>query len=87
MTATRTLEDHRLHKIHMKNTYHAVFDSPAGVDVLQDLRDFCGMDSDAFADNAEKTAYNLGMRRVFLYIQHTMDVSKEEINAMTRKEG
>ena len=87
MTSVRTLEDHRRHKINMKAAFHSVFGSPVGEDVLQDLRDFCGMDADAFADNAEKTAYNLGMRRVFLYIQHTMNISKEEINAITRKEG
>ncbi len=71
----------------MKSSYHSVFDTPVGIDVLQDLRDFCGMDSDAFADNPERTAYNLGMRRVFLYIQQTMNMSMEEIDAITRKEG
>ncbi len=84
MISTRTLEEHRTHKKDMKASYHAVFDSPVGVDVLEDLRDFCGMDADAFADDAAKTAYNLGMRRVFLYIQHTMNLSNEEL---PRKEG
>ena len=71
----------------MHNRYLAVFGDVSGVEVLADLRDFCGMDMDAFADNPERTAYNLGMRRVFLYIQHTMDMSMEEIDAITRKEG
>ncbi len=84
MTTTRTLEDHRLHKINMKAAFNSVFGSPVGGDVLQDLRDFCGMDADAFADNPERTAYNLGMRRVFLYIQQTMDLKIEELQ---RKEG
>jgi hypothetical protein len=58
--------------------FKAVFKTPNGKKVLQDLHD--ELNSDAiFADgDSHKTAYNLGRRDAYIYINQLLRIDKNE---------
>ena len=54
--------------------YGYIFTSELGQIVLEDIRTFCGVGRDAYAQGTfDQTAYNLGMQRVWLHINARMN--------------
>ncbi len=84
----KTLEELRQHKHFMHLQYAQAFNTPQGEIVLDDLMSFCGMETDAFIpDNTHMTSYNLGMRKVFLYIKSMMEQTPQDLVSLTSKES
>ena len=67
----------RIQKI--RNDYEAAFSSPQGERVLSDLRIFCGATKSSFDSDPYQTAYNEGLRRVWLRIESYLAMTDERI--------
>jgi len=84
----KNLEELRQHKHDMHLQYAQAFDTPQGEIVLDDLMSFCGMETDAFIpDNQYMTAYNLGMRKVVIYIKSMIEQTPQDLVVLTKKES
>ncbi len=60
--------------------YKEVFNTPQGQKILQDLYVFCGQNrSTHVAGDPYGSAYNEGMRRVFLRIQQFVNVDEKKL--------
>lgn len=60
--------------LELVQAYKRTFATPAGEQVLEDLRGFCGDRSDAFVPgDPYHTIYNVGARRVLLRIQNFLE--------------
>ncbi len=64
--------------------YQDVFDSPQGGRVLEDLSEFCGAKKVSFDEDPYRTAFNEGMRRVYLRINGFLDMTDEQIKRMLK---
>ncbi len=62
-----------------RTAYQDTFGSPQGETVLADLHEFCGADKTSFGDDPYLTAYNEGMRRVWLRINSFLNMTDEQI--------
>jgi len=62
-----------------KNDYLELFDNPQGERVLNDLSDFCNMNTDGFSETKNKMAYLAGRRSVFLHIERMKEKMNQEI--------
>ena len=63
-----------------------VFASDAGQRVLRDLEDFAGLLSDGFDPDPNVTAYNAGRRSVGVYILRMLEMSRDDLQEMVRKQ-
>lgn len=52
--------------------YSLAFEGKEGRSVLEDLKNFCGAESLCFDESSRRTAFMLGARSVWLYIQERM---------------
>ncbi len=59
--------------------YVDTFSSPVGERVLADLHEFCGAGKQSYVADPYQTAYNEGMRRVYLRIQGFLRMTDEQI--------
>lgn len=67
-----------------RSAYRTVFNSPEGRRVLSDLAAFCGAGRPvAVPGDATQTYYNDGMRRVYLRIKAILDMTDEEMIALS----
>lgn len=82
----KTVDELRSHKKYVHLQYAQAFDTPQGEVVLEDLKAFCGFEEDAFTDDTHRTAYNLGLRKVFLYIMGMIHQTPEDLVSLTKKE-
>ena len=63
--------------------YMSVFrDNLAGESVLADLKRFCYYDKEIFDTDAQKAAYLMGRRSVFLRILGLLDLTPEQISKL-----
>ena len=76
-----------LHRVRMRRYYRHVFRTPAGEVVLKDLAQFCGADADLFDPDPRREAYDLGKRRVLLRIMGWLNMTFEDIEALSKAGG
>ena len=62
-----------------RHKYLAVFDTPAGKDVLRDLARFCRAHETTVAPDARTTDILEGRREVWLRIQHHLQLSDDDL--------
>lgn len=60
-----------------KKLYVEVFESPAGKEVLEDLKKHVGAEKTIFDKNPQQMAFNEGQRTVYLHIKHMMVIDLE----------
>ena len=67
------IDDIRTNRTNLQRAFNHVFSGELGNMVLDDLKEFCGIGYDAYASGSfDRTAYSLGMQRVFLHIEARM---------------
>lgn len=62
-----------------RRSYHAVFNSPEGKEVLKDLAQFCGSMKSSFSPDPYQTAFREGRREVWLRIQTHLKLTEDDI--------
>lgn len=73
-------------KLQRIDDFKHVFQSDAGQRVLRDLEDFAGLLSDGFDPDPNVTAYNAGRRSVGVYILRMLEMSRDDLQEMVRKQ-
>lgn len=66
--------------------YKHIFNTAEGQRVLRDVLDFCGLLSDGFAEDPYVTAYNAGRRSVGVYLLRMLELDREQLQEMARKQ-
>ena len=67
-----------------RQDYKEVFGSPQGERVLKDLHTFCGADKQSHSSDSHQTAFNEGLRRVWLRINGYLSMTDEQITRLLR---
>jgi len=68
--------------VEIASSYKSIFDGDYGKNVLADLAEYCHIwkVDNTELSNAYKTAYNEGMRSVFLYISAMLNLNNNDFN-------
>jgi len=85
MSAAAIVTDLRKRLVTRRTQYRRVFDTEPGHIVLRDLRKFCKIGQDIFTPgDPHKTAYLVGIQRVYLRIESILKMDEETIDALSR---